>query len=392
MIDTVVITLHETQFKIFESCYGSFSPDVRNFFHPPFVNFGAGKHAKATRNPLKYEISKRGYLPRLTLWKGVHGPGVVDCLLHVEFSVPKLVYGNNFDEIDDSPEMFDYICQSLAGRLLFMGVCVDKEVLKHATVKTIHYGKNVVLTDHTRAGAVVRDIAMCNVTTQKQADIQRFKNGGEVAHFYNSSSAFVAYDKLSEMDKAKRTTKDLVERDYECQLTLFDDVDIPSPFEVLRIEQRYTNKKAIRVAYKAINVDLGEAITFDKLFSLEYAKKIMLYEFGRIKSRYPAVLLGKPIPAFIADLQIKNPDITSANLMKIAGYKMLLDTGITAREVRNIYGFTSSQWSRFNAMMNKLDMTKIEHNGFACIDEALDKFKPIRLEDYFENMKGNDIL
>jgi|GEM_PF-1084663 len=392
MIDTVVIALHETQFKVFETCYGNFNPDVRNFFIPPFVQFGAGKYAKATRNPTKYEISKRGYLPRITLWKGVHGPGVIDCQLYVEFSAPKLVYGNNFDEIDDRPEVLDYICKSLAGRLRYMGVHVAEADLKRASVKTIHYGKNVVLTDHTRAGAVVRDIAMCNITTQRQADVQRFKNGGEVAHFYNSSGAFVAYDKLSEMDRAKRTTKDLMEKDYECQLTLFDYEDMPNPFEILRIEQRYVNKKAIRAAFKAINVDLGEAVTLDKLFSADYAKKIMQYEFGRIKSRYPVVLLGKQIPAFIADLQIKNPKITSSSLMKIAGYRMLLDTGITAREVRNIYGFTPQQWSRFNGMMNGLDMTKTEHAGFACIDEALDKFEPIRLEDYFENMKGNDIL
>lgn len=72
---------------------------------------------KCVQNPTKEDERNGIYKPRLTYirrWDGIDGRYT----LKIEFSVPKLLYSNNFDELSDSD--FPLVIRALKERLLDM--------------------------------------------------------------------------------------------------------------------------------------------------------------------------------------------------------------------------------------------------------------------------------
>lgn len=140
MVDTVTLTLERHQFQISETGYVRFSPSARGFFEPPFIPFG--RHSAIIRahcNPTAADKKGDWYFPRLTLQKAAR-PGGIVITLRVEFSAPKLMFLNNFDELEERD--FDDLCHRLRMRLSFFGVQVPSvETLNQAAVSGIHYGK-----------------------------------------------------------------------------------------------------------------------------------------------------------------------------------------------------------------------------------------------------------
>jgi hypothetical protein len=62
-------------------------------------------------------------------------------------SAPKLLLGNNFDELTDDD--FRRLCKKLVNVLAEMSVKVTARTLAKVNVSAIHYSKNITLTDYT---------------------------------------------------------------------------------------------------------------------------------------------------------------------------------------------------------------------------------------------------
>ena len=67
--------------------------------------------------------------------------------LKIEFSAPKMLFGNNFDELTDSD--FPNLLTKLKRTLKEMGVFILEDHLTSAPVSAIHFSKNIPLTDYT---------------------------------------------------------------------------------------------------------------------------------------------------------------------------------------------------------------------------------------------------
>ena len=111
MLDTVVLTLARPRFEIIEP--ERFSPSANVLLLPP-----VGSRGKFTcvQNPIKADLQIGCYLPRLTLVGRIHSNGFV-VTLRIEFSVPKLILGNNFDELEprDFADVLDVLYETLIG-------------------------------------------------------------------------------------------------------------------------------------------------------------------------------------------------------------------------------------------------------------------------------------
>lgn len=86
MIDTVALMINS-------SLFANFSKD--GFFKQTVVS-GNKVFSKYIRNPSKKEKEQFGYLPRLTLLSRGN-----EEMVKIEFSAPKLIFGNNFDELEE---------------------------------------------------------------------------------------------------------------------------------------------------------------------------------------------------------------------------------------------------------------------------------------------------
>jgi hypothetical protein len=382
MVDTVVITLEwRKDFELMEGCYKQFATDVTNFFRPPFVQFGTKKAFLVERNPTAKEKASGNYMPRLTLIKAVRRGGV-PITLNIEFSAQKVVHNDNFNEITQSD--FDYLCVQLHRKLHNIGVIVTgPNTLKDALVSTIHYSKNIPLTDYSTAHAIITDLEKCNYTTHKKSDGQKYINNGEAMHFYSRKWGLCIYDKLKEHAKSKVTEKGLLEKDYYCQLSLFDEKPLANPFEMVRVEARYIGRPQIRKSFKDAGLQT-DSLTFRDLFSETVAKKMLQYEIAKLRETYPAIsLTDKTAPALLTELSIQNPRTQIGTIMEAVAYKTLLET-TGSRDVRNIGNFTSQQWYNLNKKINSLNFARRKIASFDIIESQLQKFEPVKLQRYLD--------
>ena len=84
MIDTIKLTLDKTMFAILDK--NRFENDLVNSMRGYFV---------LVQNPTTIELKQGIYKPRLTLANRFNVSGRSEKTLAIEFSIPKLIYGNN---------------------------------------------------------------------------------------------------------------------------------------------------------------------------------------------------------------------------------------------------------------------------------------------------------
>ena len=153
MIDTVVLTMQNADKIIWEP--DRFSPSLRDVRQKVSQSFGARLFTKYT-----YNIpAKHGYFPRLTVnprWQnGIQIP------LRIEFSVPKLLFGNNVDELGQND--WETVIATLKSKLSQMGVKVFSAQLENALVSAVHFSKNIVLSPHYTASIALKTLGKVDV-------------------------------------------------------------------------------------------------------------------------------------------------------------------------------------------------------------------------------------
>ena len=136
MLDTIVLTLNSNMYTILDK--DKFSPSAKVLDNPSH-NFGSKGYIKCVQNPSSIEQKAGNYKPRLSVTKRFVGFGQMDITMKIEFTVPKLLFGNNFDELIDSD--FDKVITKLVTSLKDMGVLVFSKIIMSASVSSIHYSK-----------------------------------------------------------------------------------------------------------------------------------------------------------------------------------------------------------------------------------------------------------
>ena len=395
MIDTVILRVNYPNFRINPSVYRKFSPSAHGIFGPPYYSFGSGKVIKCVMQPKAADKKLGIYLPRVTLIKAVRAGGI-SIFLHIEFSAPKVLYNNNFDELGAGD--FGAVCAELYRKLYRLGIEIKRNQIERAEVKTVHFGKNIVFDDYRTAASVIGDIAKANVSIRKQADMRVYRNDGEALHFYSSSNAIAIYDKRRELVKSRVSERGLLEKDNYCQLTLFDNIRSEKPFEVVRIEARYNTKRAFTTALKhaleygrasetIVKLATKQKLVFVDIFNDELAKILLEYEFAQIEAK--SLDLNETITntatSFLHEINTLNPKATLAQRLEtLAVWSLMRETG--SRDVRKMTGANSAQWSRLTKKISKIYFRTKKSSSMSYIEDKLAEFKPIRLFDYFSQI------
>jgi len=387
MIDTVVLTLKTGMFTIFD--HDRFTPSTRGLYDATAGHYRLGGRAniRCYQNPTKSELRRGLYKPRLTVTKRYNREKQIQITLRIEFSIPKLLYGNNFDEVTDRD--FPTVIQKLSSVLKEMGVGVFKHQLVNAPVSSAHYSKNIVLTDRTTPYTYLSRLSKININ--KRLDINRtdFRNGGHSFKYRANSFEIVFYDKIKDLEQAKISEKRAEEKDNALQLNLLDLLKQQKSLEVLRMEIRLNKRQKINQILKKIDKEIEP--TFVNLFSQDIAKRVLLHYLTEIEGAYPPLLVyqyDSPGKSF-EELLIANPKLKLSAALKMFGLGVLLDD-IGVREFRQMTKrYSSSTWYSLNKQMAKLNKTN-EVGVFSMLREAITRFEPVKLLANQEVVLNND--
>jgi hypothetical protein len=206
--------------------------------------------------------------------------------LRIEFSAPKLLFGNNFDELRSQD--FEQVLDTLQTTLANLDVRVAADTLRAARVSAVHYGKNIAFTNYTTCSMVMRELALIDLGRRLDLSQTDYRDQGHAIRYHANSYEVTFYDKLKDIEQARLSAKRAIERDYGPQVTLFSDPGrFPKELQVLRMEVRLGTRRKIVNLLKV--VEPGTEPTFAAIFNASIAKGVLLQFWNRLRAQLPLV-------------------------------------------------------------------------------------------------------
>lgn len=337
-------------------------------------------YQKFVRNPTKAEKETGKYFPRLTGYKRSFSR---DANVRIEFSVPKLLYHNNLDELEDKD--FPRVVDVLQDRLKRMGVILTKNVIKSASVSSVHFSRNIELKNGYTASYLISE--MNKVDLRKSFDFAktRFINNGQSLYAHTTSHQMVIYDKIADLKKGQKRAIDKTQTPY--QRSLFAEFNKQDNIqEILRFEIRLAKKQKMN---KVIS-DLGfnKNPSFQEVFSSEMSQKVV-YDY------WQKIILHRSTGLFSLDLSVKeilqamfltDKELKPRKAIYLLGLFVLARDAQGMRQLRNMVTkrVHDRTWYR---MKDELDYASelITKNNLRDwvkeIDGELKNYKPYKKQD-----------
>lgn len=381
MLDTVDIKIIHPEFKVINP----------TLFTPAFViensnsNYQYGYHRfrKYKQNPTAQDKRNDIYSPRLTAYQRFK-ENVSTYDLHIEFSIPKLLFGNSVQELED--DNFKTVISLLKMRLIRMGIEVSEKAINEAIVVKAHFGKNIPLSHPLTAQDAISGLYKADLGKSKDINIRHYGNDGQALYFYASSANIIFYDKLRDIATPKNKAMDKIKLKQEKQL--LQEIDKNEQPEILRFEVRLTKQQSLN-AFLSKVLDLRiKKITFEEIFNKELCQKVLIAHWEDILNR-PANQLAlkmekSPEEVFDAIIkkintgQKKKAHSLNKTLASFGLYMMINHCG--ARKTRNKIEkkWTNKSWVRLSEKIKESAVTLEEIPALPImsdIQSALEKFE-----------------
>lgn len=361
MIDTVIISISKSKVR----SVGSHNNDSFGWNQQSQTSY----YSKFVKNPSKKDIESGLYFPRLT---GINRKrdGVLDASIKIEFSIPKLLYMNNLDEVEEKD--FSLVVSTLKDRLLRMGILISEKDLRFASVSAVHYSKNILLTNGYTTQFVLSELNKIDVRKTFDLTKTRFMNDGESLCIYANSHSFIAYDKIADLNKDLKRAIDKDPTRY--QRSLFDQIDKKELYEVIRFEVRLSRKHKIKSLFKKLN--FPDNPNFEQVFSLKISKEILNFYWQTMVSNNSLILFSFVLTPkdVLKQILIANPKLKPKQAIYFASLVSLTKDGNGMRELRsNISKYSDDRtWYRI-----KED-----------VREVTELLKSVRPRDWFDQIEG----
>jgi hypothetical protein len=366
MLDTVILTLPSHMFIINDP--EAFTPTAFWALQGKFV-----RGIQSKQNPTKKELKQGIYKPRLTILSRFSITGSQESVLKIEVSLPKLMFGNNFNEL--RYKSFPAITSMLAATLAKMGITVAPDSLASAAVSIIHYSKNIKLTDGTTPYHYIKKIQEAGIPWSVDVNKTDFRNDGHSYKWHCNSYEIAFYDKIRDLEKARQSSKRAVEKDSTLQLHLLENFKTRKNLEYLRMEVRLNKRAKIKQLLKKLGIKAD--LTFHKLFKPAIAKKILLHYIDELESRRPVLLDYKTHndKALLTDLIFNNPEFGPKQVMQLFGMKKALEI-MNLREMQAMFPKNSARsWQRLIREINAVSLRAV--SPFGEIRKQINIFKPL---------------
>jgi len=382
MLDTVAIKLKYPDFKVLkpDSFYPAFRIQNRIL---NISDYGSRLYAKFEQNPSAQDKKIGIYKPRLTGYERIRdGKFVYE--LHIELSIPKLLFGNSLQELENDD--FDTAISVLKARLQNMSVETSESILKQAVVVKAHFSKNIPLPRPFTAQDAISGLYKADLGRRKDINIRHYGNDGQSLYFYASSANIIFYDKLRDIEtpKSKAVDKDKLKQEKYLLRESKDE----EPQEILRFEIRLAKQISVNAFLsRALDENIKD-ITFERIFDKTLCQKVLLKGWEEIINT-PASQLALKMeksPEEIFDAMIKdlnpakkqNAHSLNQTLARFGLYTLVNRCG--ARKIRNKIekNWSKKSWTRLSKKIKESVATLKEIPTLHIISEtqsALNKFE-----------------
>ncbi len=370
MIDTIIISIPKDK--------------VTNILYPHQTALGWHQQAtgatyrKFVRNPSKRDLESGLYFPRLT---GINRTveGKIDASIKVEFSVPKLLFNNNLDELEEKD--FDEVISTLKDRMMRMGIAVPEKYLRYAPVSAVHFSKNIQLTDGFTSQYVLSELSKIDIRKSFDFSKTRFMNDGQSIYAYTISHSFVIYDKIADLKKDEKRAIDKDQTQY--QRSLFDEIEKRDLYEVIRFEVRLSKKQKMNSLLKKLGIK--EHPTFHDVFKKSLSQKIVQHYWQTLVGSNSMLLfsLTSGPKDVLRQILTANPKLKPKQALYFTSLVTMTKDGSGLRELRSIVGKYADQRSWYRMKDDIKTVTELlrkvrPRDWFDQIEKGLKEYKSFK--------------
>jgi hypothetical protein len=317
---------------------------------------------------------EQGYFPRIALVCNPFNINQSFTNLSIEFSIPKLLFNNNIEEVKNSD--FQAVIERLREKLLILGVDVNEEILKKAYVQRIDYSKNFLIKSNIieflynftkiaidpRLGGINRD----------------YQRGGTGIKFYTKLYHIIVYDKIAEINKSLQysDSRSLTKDNYSQReiVEMLKEKDI----KLIRYEVSLKRKKM----KKLLPI---KDFTFENVFNTELAKQVLTKYIDTLHSGLRGINFNNDSIFSVADrIKLAFPTAKANKISSLTEYmRVITERGFDV--LRKEYKMTSSQVSRLKKEIQKINEIPESRNNILedieSIELSLKNFKALRFKN-----------
>jgi hypothetical protein len=388
MIDTLAIKIRYPNFKVQDPRLFTPALIIKEYIPSPYTftsilgAYGRNRFKKYTQNMTASDKKNSIYKPKLTAYQRFDKDNKDIYYLHIEFSDPKLLFGNSVRESGE--EYLGATLTLLKRQLLSMGVEVSEEVLRKAIVIKAHFAKNIPLPYPLNSQDAIAGLYKADMGRGKDINMREYRNGGTALYFYATYYNVIFYDKLRDIatPKNKAVDKDKI----KSEKAFIKDNNIEQ--EILRFEVRLNKQTKLNYFLSEMLGKEIKNITLEEIFKKELCQKALLKTWGEI-TNIPANQLAFKMgnsPEEVFDEMIKslNPEQTkkvhslNKTLASFGLYTLIQNKGVRWTRNRIEKNWTEKSWNRLSDKI-KESATSLKRipdlNAIGDIKSALDKFE-----------------
>lgn len=339
------------------------------------------QYSKFVRNPKKAEKDTGKYFPRLTGYKRQYSQ---DANVRIELSLPKLIYLNNLDELEDKD--FNNVIDTLQERLKEMGVIISKKDIINSSVSSVHYSKNILLKDGYTCNYLISEMNKVNLRKTFDFARSRYINDGQSLYAHTTSHQLVIYDKILDLKKGERKAIDKEQTLYQRSLFEIIDNDKKELQEILRFEVRLSHKVKMNKVFEELGYNKNPL--FKDVFKSEISKKVVNNYWQKlIKERNLGVFtISMTSKDIIQALYLSNLKMKPKQIIYLLGLYQLARDENGLRELRTIISKRANDrtWYRVARDMQEAGdiISKNKTRSWVKqIDEAIDEYKAMKVKN-----------
>ena len=341
-----------------------YKPEIFNNFN----NFRENEKgfSYATLNPTNLHKKQNIYAPKFTLIKRPNKNGRFIYEVLMEFSAPKLIFGENFSELtnEDKP----ILSQKISEELTKIGIVFSANKVLSLPVRKVDFSKNIPTEQaKTFPASIISKIARADISKHKDIQKTDFRNGGIAYHIHI---------KLEDLRQARRSEKRSIENSNYTQLKILKDFENIPP--ILRFEVRLNGKSLKKIQDKPL--------TLNDVFSSELSRKILLENWCEITKKLPVFEMNSKSPKRIFEKIISDKNIKAKESLSLLGIYLLEADTSDLRHLRNIFEnrFGKDNWRRFFPQKRENIDISNGKSSLLFIEESISEMRPIKLSDYIK--------
>lgn len=335
---------------------------------------------KAYLNTSKSDKKIGAYHPSFTYYQNPdHIKGPKYCI-NLEVSLPKLINGNNFVELDN--DSLEEIVRRLVLELERIGVVITKKQILESEIVKIDFAKNIIFKDYTSPSSLIKYFESADISKVYTPQRTNYRGGGRVGHFQNNCEDIVLYDKISDLQSGIKSDSHAQEQDNYIQKDLLDSLKARPGLMVARFEVRLNGKRKIRLTLRQAGLH-STGLTIKDLFKVDVARAVLLYKWHLIVDHIPASTLLTSSPDLLFTQIIKDPDINLRSAIEVFFMAQILSSSDN-RHVRNMIEdrFGKYAWSKLKDSRGPPTIGLIE--SLSDAGKQIENMKPAVYEDLFE--------